>query len=192
MKTIIYTHPYNGSFNHAILETMTNYFDTKNEPYQVIDLYQDNFNPALSPIELKKYSSGEVTDPLVSKYQKIIMSSDELIFIFPIWWHNLPAMLKGFLDKTMLANFAYNEENGWTGLLNNIKKSTVITTSTITKDYLVNQSGNPIQGVFINRTLADMGIDPQTNNWIHFGEVNLTTDKVRADFLNELPKLYEN
>lgn len=192
MKTIIYTHPYNGSFNHAILKTMTDHFDTKNEAYQVIDLYKDNFNPVLSPIELKKYSSGEVTDPLVSKYQKMIAKSDELIFIFPIWWHNLPAMLKGFLDKTMLSDFAYNEENGWTGLLTNIKKSTVITTSTITKDYLINRSGDPIQGVFINRTLADMGIDPQTNNWIHFGEVNLTTDKVRTEFLNNLPSKYEN
>lgn len=192
MKTIIYTHPYNDSFNHEILKTMTNHFNENNEIYQIIDLYKDSFNPVLSPIELQKYSSGEVTDPLVSKYQKMISESDELVFIFPIWWHNLPAMLKGFLDKTMLANFAYNEDNGWTGLLTNIKKATVITTSTVTQEYLETESGDPIQGVFINRTLADMGINPQNNKWIHFGKVNITTDEARTEFLNNLPKLYEN
>jgi len=191
LKTIIYTHPYNNSFNHEILKTMTNHFNENNEIYQIIDLYKDSFNPVLSPIELQKYSSGEVTDPLVSKYQKMISESDELVFIFPIWWHNLPAMLKGFLDKTMLANFAYNEDNGWTGLLTYIKKATVITTSTVTQEYLETESGDPIQGVFINRTLADMGINPQKNKWIHFGKVNITTDEARTAFLNNLPTNYE-
>ncbi|WP_125568392.1 NAD(P)H-dependent oxidoreductase [Companilactobacillus insicii] len=192
MKTIIYTHPYDESFNHAILKTMTDYFDRNNEEYQIIDLYQDSFNPTLSPIELKKFSSGEITDPLVTKYQKMISTSDELVFIFPIWWHNPPAMLKGFLDKTMLAGFAYNEANGWKGLLTYIKKATVITTSTVTKEYLQKESGDPIQGVFINRTLADMGIDPHINNWIHFGKVNITTDEARQKFLKDLPNLYDN
>ncbi|WP_125588356.1 NAD(P)H-dependent oxidoreductase [Companilactobacillus jidongensis] len=192
MKTIIYTHPYKGSFNHAILKTMADYFDRNRQEYQIIDLYQDSFNPVLSPIELKKYSTGEATDPLVSKYQKMISNSDELIFIFPIWWHNLPAMLKGFLDKTMLKDFAYNEDNGWRGLLTYIKKATVITTSTVTKDYLKTESGDPIQSVLINRTLSDIGIDPQNNKWIHFGQVNVTTDEARNNFLNNLPTMYEN
>ncbi|WP_125761620.1 NAD(P)H-dependent oxidoreductase [Companilactobacillus hulinensis] len=192
MKTIIYTHPYNNSFNHAILNTMTNYFDSNNEAYQIIDLYKDDFNPVLSSVELQQYSTGKVTDPLVTKYQKMISESDELIFIFPIWWHNLPAMLKGFLDKTMLNNFAYNEDNGWSGLLTYIKKATVITTSTVTKDYLITESGDPIQGVFIDRTLSDMGIDPQINKWIHFGKVNVTTDQARNEFLHNLSIIYED
>lgn len=192
MKTIIYTHPYNDSFNHAILNTMTSYFDSNNEAYQIIDLYKDDFNPVLSSVELQQYSTGKVTDPLVTKYQEMISESDELIFIFPIWWHNLPAMLKGFLDKTMLNNFAYNEDNGWSGLLTYIKKATVITTSTVTKDYLITESGDPIQGVFIDRTLSDMGIDPQINKWIHFGKVNVTTDQIRNEFLHNLSSIYED
>lgn len=46
MKTlIIYCHPYEKSFNHAILETVKDNLRSKKIDYQVIDLYADNFNP---------------------------------------------------------------------------------------------------------------------------------------------------
>lgn len=192
MKTIIYTHPYAGSFNHAILTRLTKYFDAKKQAYQVIDLYQDGFDPRYSPEELRLFSRGETPYQLVKTYEQLIANSDELIFITPIWWHNLPAELKGFFDKVMLTGFAYTETPEWRGLLTYIQKTTVITTATITKNYLRDESGDPIQGNLINRTFADIGIDPAKTNWIHFGQVNLTTDAVRKQFLADLPKLYRD
>ncbi|AKP67141.1 NAD(P)H-dependent oxidoreductase [Companilactobacillus ginsenosidimutans] len=194
MKTIIYTHPYQDSFNHAIQETMEKIFADKHQESQVIDLYGDNFDPVMSRSELAKYSSGKTSDPLVSKYQRMIADSDELVFIFPIWWHMYPAMLKGFIDKVMLHGFAYDstDEIPWQGLLSYINRVTVITTSTVTKDYLVEQCGNPIQGVFINRTLDDLGILPEKSNWIHYGKVDKTPKENHVNFLNELADLYQN
>ena len=190
MKTIIYTHPYAGSFNHEILNRLSNSFSKIDEDFQIINLYGDKFNPLLSEEELSDYSEGKTNCELVKKYQRRMAASDELIFIFPIWWQNMPAMLKGFLDKVMLNGFAYSEDNGWQGLLTNIKSATVITTSTVTKKYLQDECGDPIQGVFINRTLADLGINSESVNWIHLGQVNTTTDDVREKFLDDLPKLY--
>lgn len=192
MKTIVYVHPYPGSFNHAILTQLTAYFDTEQQAYEVIDLYQDGFEPRYSAEELRLFSRGETPYPLVQKYQQLIAASNELIFITPIWWHNIPAELKGFFDKVMLKDFAYVEDPNWRGLLTYINKATVITTATITKDYLRHESGDPIQGNLINRTFSDIGIDPAKTNWIHFGKVNLTTDNVRKQFLADLPELYRN
>ena len=45
MTTIVYAHPWAGSFNHAILETVTKQLDFHEENYTVIDLYADGFNP---------------------------------------------------------------------------------------------------------------------------------------------------
>lgn len=191
MKTIIYAHPYAGSFNHEILNRLSNSFSRNDAEFEVIDLYGDKFNPVFSEGELAMHSQGETDDELVKRYQRKIAGSNELVFIFPIWWQNMPSMLKGFLDKTMLKDFAYSETNGWQGLLTYIKKVTVITTSTVTKSYLIDQCGDPIQGVFINRTLADMGIEPKNVKWIHFGEVTTTTDEIRNKFLDDIPKLYE-
>ena len=192
MKTIIYTHPNASSFNHEILNTLSNYFSRNDAEFQVIDLYADKFDPILSAGELKVYSQGQTDDELVKKYQRRINNSDELLFIFPIWWHNMPAMLKGFFDRVMLSGFAYDESNGWKGLLTHIKRVTVVTTSTTTKEYLINNCGDPIQSVFINRTLADVGLNPANTTWIHFGQVNVTTDEARQKFLVDLITEYES
>ena len=38
-------------------------------------------------------------DPEMAKYRDLITWADHLIFIFPIWWSMLPAILKGFIDR---------------------------------------------------------------------------------------------
>jgi len=192
MKTVIYTHPSAGSFNHEVLNRLSNSFSKNDADFQVIDLYSDGFDPLLTKEDFNLYAQGGTSDDLVKKYQRQISVSDELVFIFPIWWQNIPAILKGFFDKVMLRNFAYNEDDGWKGLLTNIKRVTVFTTSTVSTEYLVDKCGDPIQTVFINRTLSDIGIDPQNCNWVNLGEVTTTTEETRENYLNDLPKLYEN
>ena len=38
MKTIIFAHPWHGSFNKAILDSVTGILDEKEQEYTVIDL----------------------------------------------------------------------------------------------------------------------------------------------------------
>lgn len=186
MKTIVYAHPWEGSFNHAILETIKKELDKSNEPYKIIDLYKESFNPVFSPEELQMYSIGETPYEKVKEYKKIIADSSELIFIFPIWWYDMPAILKGFLDKVMLKKFAYSEENGeWTGLLTNITKVNVITTASMTKKDLV-ETGNAIQGVFLDSILTSLGISNQNMQWIHLGEITDPNNDNRIKFLESL------
>ena len=113
MVTIVFAHPWHGSFNKAILDTITAEFDKENKPYGVIDLYKDNFNPVFTEEELSLYSEGKSLSPLVMRYQQMIKSSDELIFIFPNWWNTMPAILKGLFDKVLLKGFAFNYEGGF-------------------------------------------------------------------------------
>ena len=104
---IIYAHPYDGSFNHAILEEVKAGLEASGRPYEVIDLYADGFDPRYTAEELSLFSKGETTDPLVERYQKMIEASDSWIFVSPIWWSDVPAILKGFLDKVMKQKWAY-------------------------------------------------------------------------------------
>ncbi|WP_178896726.1 NAD(P)H-dependent oxidoreductase [Bacillus altitudinis] len=189
MKTIVYAHPWDGSYNHAILTSITEKLETKREPFQVIDLYKDGFNPVFTAEELKHFHKGETPYSLVKDYQEKLKQSTELVFIFPVWWWDLPAMLKGFIDKVMLSGFAFIEDQNTgtlQGLLTNIKKTTVISTSTTDKEYIESEAGNAIQSVFIDRTLADLGIKNESTKWIHFSRVNLTTDEKRKQFLKEI------
>ena len=129
MTTIIFSQPWHGSFNKAILDTVTEELQNKQVPYQVIDLNKDGFNPVMTEGELSLFAKGASLDPLVSKYQQILKDTDRLIFIFPLWWSDVPAILKGFFDKVMLKKFAYTATNrGLKGKLTHIQSAKVIVT----------------------------------------------------------------
>jgi len=178
MVTIIFSHPWHGSFNKAILDTITSKLEKENTPYQVIDLNKDNFNPVFTESELALYSRGEFSDPLVGKYQEMLKKTTEAIFIYPIWWMNMPAILKGFFDKVLLYNFAYNYENGWTPLLK-VTKTVVITTSEQETANFVG-CGDPVNDI-IQNSLYGVGINNAT--WINCDHITSGSDQHRKDFL---------
>ncbi len=120
---IIYAHPYKESFCAGILSRCLSCLDSAD----LIDLYEDGFNPVMSGEELALYNKGESKDPLVPLYQKKIAAAGRLIFIFPVWWYDAPAILKGFFDKVLLKDFAFDDSNGFDGLLN--QEVLLITTS---------------------------------------------------------------
>ncbi len=159
MVTIVFAHPSRDSFNAAILDAALKGLEKKEKSGQVIDLYADGFNPVLTAEELKVYNDGGYIDPLVKKYQEMISNSDELVFIFPIWWYDVPAILKGFLDKILLSGFAYEVTPlGIKALLTHIRRATVITASLSPAWMLKCFFGNPIKRVLINATLKSVGI----------------------------------
>ncbi|WP_342668645.1 NAD(P)H-dependent oxidoreductase [endosymbiont 'TC1' of Trimyema compressum] len=99
MTTLIFAHPWHGSFNKAIFDIVRECIDQKGRDYQVIDLNKDGFNPIMTELELGLFAEGKYSDSLVGKYQEMLRITDELIIIFPIWWFSMPAILKGFLIK---------------------------------------------------------------------------------------------
>lgn len=182
---IIYCHPYTKSFNHAILEQVLNYFALNNKPYDLIDLHADHFDPRYNAEELSLFSKGETLDPLVVSYQEKIRNASSLIIITPVWWSDIPGMLKGFFDKMMKLQFAYMSTSlGVKGLLTHIHSAMIITTSTSPTWYLKLFCGNAIRSVFLNAVLRQMGIS--NRKWMNCGRVNLTSQSKRTAFLNKV------
>ena len=187
--TILFAHPWHGSFNKAILDVLIQRLDAQSKNYHLIDLNKDNFNPVLEEKDLALYSKGETTDKLVLYYQEVLKETSELIFIFPIWWYGIPAILKGFVDKVMLKNFSYVETKyGLKGLLNHIDKTTVITTSEYPTWYLKFLSGNPIKGTFINKTLKGVGL--RNIKWLNNGYTTSGKNESRKKFLQKVESLF--
>ena len=185
-STIIVANPCNDSFSKSILENVANSLKEKGKSYEVIDLYQDNFNPVMNSKDVELYSKGESSDELVKKYQSILKSTDQLVCIFPIWWNSCPAMLKGFFDKVFLKEFAFKEENKRPiGLLTNIKCGAVITTSESDTEYIVKELDNPIESTFVKGILNVAGIN--NIEWIN---ANLAdkSEESKNSFLNDIPK----
>ena len=188
MKTIVFAHPWNGSFNKAILDKVMEKLDETKEKYTIIDLNKDKFNPVMTEEELSLYSQGKSIDPLVEKYQEILKNTDELVLVFPIWWMSMPAILKGFFDKVMTKGFAYkNAKNGIKGLLTNIKTAKMITTAEAPKILL------SITGFGITMKKANLGgVGIKKTEWIHYSLKSKGKDEDRKKFLEKVKEFVSN
>lgn len=103
---IIYSHPNKLGNNGAILAEVERRLKKLNEPYEILDLYAMNFDPVMKANE--HYTSGNynITEGN-KKIQEIVASENKFIFIYPTWWQNVPAILKGFFDRVFTARFAF-------------------------------------------------------------------------------------
>ncbi|MDO5105888.1 NAD(P)H-dependent oxidoreductase [Capnocytophaga sp.] len=185
---VIYAHPYEKSFNYAILQETEKILKNRGGAYRTIDLYAEKFNPVYSKEELALFSKGEALDPQVLRYQQYLKQAKRLIFIFPIWWGNVPAIVKGFFDKVFLKTLAYEETKLGTlkGKLTNIEQAFIITTATAPTFYLKFFSGDAIRKIVINHTLKSVGV--KKGKWLNCGAANKITDEKRQKFLKKISK----
>ena len=103
-STIILASNNEKSFSKEIVNKLIDILTQNKVQYEVIDLYKDNFNPVMTAKQEQLYNKGETDDELVKKYQKHLKESDEIILVFPLWFNNVPAILKGFFDKEYLTS----------------------------------------------------------------------------------------
>ncbi|KRL01096.1 YdeQ (NAD(P)H dehydrogenase) (quinone) [Liquorilactobacillus capillatus DSM 19910] len=144
--------------------------------------------PFYTEAELALFNTGKTLDPLVLRYQEMLKEADQLIFITPIWWNDLPGMLKGFIDKVMKKRFAYlPTKTGIAGQLTNIKKAYVFTTSTSPTWYLKFFCGNSINRTFVKTTLKQLGI--KNTVWHNLGGIDSKSPTQLQTYLATISKL---
>lgn len=183
MITIVYSHPYDKSFNHEILNEVKSLFDASGKSYEVINLYADDFNPVLGMEDYAIYPEGKTTDEDVVRYQKILEDTEQIVFIFPIWWGMMPAILKGFIDKTFLKGEIYDTTpEGQLMPCLDIHRTTVITTS-IQDSAIIAPF---MEGYFFPQVLNTVGMN--NVEWYNCPKAKRATDAQRQEFVAEVLK----
>ena len=186
---IIYCHPYPGSFNHAVLETIEANLTRQRRPYELIDLHADGFDPRYDAEELRLFHDGGTHDPLVTRYLDLLREACGLIVIAPIWWNSVPGMLKGFMDKVMKEGEDLSHvvtATGIKGRLTNIRWARVYTTSTSPTWYFRLVMGDGVKRIFIDQTLRQLGI--RRRRWRNFGGITGSTAERRERYLSSLSR----
>jgi len=129
MKTlIIYAHPDTEGHCSAILKEVQNRLISKEIEYETLDLYKMNYDPILHESEHYTAGNRDITEQN-KEIQEKIKNTNKLIFIYPVWWGGMPAILKGFFDRVLTPEFAYKFEKGIPRRLLKGKKAVVFTTS---------------------------------------------------------------
>jgi NAD(P)H dehydrogenase (quinone) len=113
---IINGHPDVESFNFALAAAYKKGAVAAGAEVQEILVRDLNFNPNLQFGYRKR---TELEADLIESQVKIKWA-DHIVFVYPVWWGSVPAILKGFLDRTFLPGFAFQKrENSvwWDKLL---------------------------------------------------------------------------
>ena len=155
---IINGHPYKESLNFALAEAYKKGAAESGEEIKEINIGDLQFNPNL------KYGYKKRTvleQDLLDSWDKIKWA-EHLVFVFPIWWGGMPAMLKGFFDRLFLPGFAfqYRENSVWWDKLLTGKSAHIIATMDTPYWYFRLVYGNPGIQQFKRTILQFSGINP--------------------------------
>lgn len=187
MLTIVFAHPKHDGVNGRVYHSILDHCQEAGIPYTSIDLYGDKFSPLLTAEELDGFYNGVAIDPQVIEYQNILMKTDKLIFVFPIWFNEYPAIFKGFYDRVFLGKFAFEYiPGGVLPKLSHIKSALVVTTSHAPTEVLKKVQGNLIENQVINHMLKTIGVE--NNKWVNFGGALNTNPENLNEFMASLKK----
>lgn len=105
---IINGHPNKESYVTALANAYhEGALNNQNVEVQKITLIDLEFNPILYG-----YGVKQPLEPDLQKAQELILWADHLVFLYPNWWGTMPALLKGFIDRVFLPNFAFKYNGG--------------------------------------------------------------------------------
>ena len=181
---IIYSHLNPSSFTKAIVDKVENVAKEKGDNVKIIDLYGDKFNPILEFPDIEYMFMGKEVPGDVKKYQEMVTWADHLTFVYPLWWAQMPAMLKGFIDRVFANGYAFSYgENGPEGLQTEKTAQLYICTGTPNEYYeksgmLAAQKRVNDEGIF-----GFCGIKSQS---AFFGNVAMGSDELRKGYLDSI------
>jgi len=190
---IVYNHPYEGSFCNAILNSVNNGAAAAGHEIDVINLDKDKFNPVMSSEDLLAFRNKKSIDPIAINYIQRVKSADQVVFIFPIWWELMPALMKGFIDKVIFPGelYDYNRSGfGMVSLAENIKKITIITTMNTPLIMYKLIYGNAIKKALIKGTIQKTG--NRKVKWLSLNMVKFSSDSKRKKWLAQIEKRFTN
>lgn len=104
----VIAHPVPTSFNHAIRREVEAGLADAGHSVKIADLYAEGFQPAMIEADFAQFS-GDPLPIAIQAEQARVEWSDAMIFIFPLWWWSMPAMMKGWIDRVMSYGFAWKD-----------------------------------------------------------------------------------
>lgn len=105
---VVVSHPRSNSLTFKVAERFTEGLVEAGHQYEILDLHGLDFDPILRGMDEPDLSrESQPFSAEVELEMKRMKEHDALAFIFPIWWWNLPAMLKGYIDRVWNNGFAY-------------------------------------------------------------------------------------
>jgi len=182
---VINGHPNKESYNNALKESYikgarSSGFDV--EDIQIGDL---KFEPNL----FFGYTKRIDLEPDLEEAWQKILRAEHIVWIHPLWWGGVPAIMKGFIDRIFLPGraFAYRPNSIWWDRLLKGRSARIICTSDQPYLYYWLVNGKPAINQLKKMTLEFSGITPVKVSFI--SPIKRSTVEYRNKWLGKVEKL---
>jgi NAD(P)H dehydrogenase (quinone) len=105
---IVLAHPNSASLNHRVCQAFIQGLEQAGAAWELNDLYASGFNPVMAGSDFNQFTGDGPLPADVLAEQARLGRSDALALIYPVWWNEAPAMLKGWIDRVLSKGFAYD------------------------------------------------------------------------------------
>ena len=186
---VVLTHPSETSFTSATCAAAIRGLERGGHDVTLLDLYSIGFQPAMTNEEHHAYHGDEpVVDPLVAESVAAVRRAELLVFVYPTWWSGLPAMLKGWLEKTMVPGvaFVFDDDDKVRPGLQNVRHIVGITSYGSPRPYvkLINDNGRRI---LLRALRLNTGWRTR-RTWLPFYAIDGSTAHERERFIRDVER----
>ncbi len=181
---IINAHPRKDSFNFALAENYRFGAEASGAELRILNIVDLDFNC------FKIEFNNEQTEDSIKNAQEMILWADHTVWVFPLWWYNMPALMKAFIEQTFLSGFAFKYlKSGkvvkWEKFLKG-KTAHIISTMDAPPWYYIYWLGDPV-GKSLRASFDYCGIKLKKRSY--FGSVKTSTQNQREEWLKSVKKL---
>ncbi len=138
---VIYCHPSKTSYTYEILCKLKEVLNDENIKFQISDLYAMNFQTDMTEDEYMREGFANLDLPIpddVKKEHQKIAKVDCILFLYPLWWSDCPAKMKGWFDRVFNVGYAYGTDKSEkkSKTMKTIPKGIVICTAGHSNEFL--------------------------------------------------------
>lgn len=188
---LVLAHPLPESFAASVAHTARQALEASGHVVDLLDLYAENFDPRLSNAERRAYFDMPYDTSDVADMVARLKAADGLILVFPQWWFNFPAILKGFFDRVFAPGVAFTHDTAGGRIvpeLTNIRLLYALTT-TGSPWWLVHlYMGDPVRRL-LKRGIAAFCAKKLVFRMLSLHDMDRATDARRKAHLERVRKL---
>jgi len=187
---MVLAHPLAESFAAAVARTARETLEARGHTVDLLDLYREDFDPRLTASERAGYFDIPYESAGVANLVARLKAAEGLILVFPQWWFNFPAILKGFFDRILAPGVAFSHDPSGGRLLprlSNIKLLWALTTTGSPWWMVQLYMGNPVRRI-LRRAIAKLCAKQIDFRVLSLHDMDRTTDAKRKRHLARVRK----
>ncbi|AWK89280.1 NAD(P)H-dependent oxidoreductase [Azospirillum thermophilum] len=189
IQTIL-AHPLSDSFAAAVHRTAADSLRAAGHTVTETDLYAEGFEPALTAAERARYFDPDYDTGPVAPLVERLLEAEGLVFCYPHWWFNYPAVLKGYFDRVWAPGVAFRHDPAGgriVPLLTGLRRVAVLT-SFGSPWWVVNlHMRNPARRILKNGILTACAPTASFRYLAHY-DMDRSTDATRKRFLSRVER----